>query len=157
MTQPPAGGKGDEPGGPGERTRPPGPAQTEAMLQDLAALLQADLADSTPAALQPWPDRLQASAAALCQASLRIRSVLLDERFSLLTDPSLTSEPALAAIREFNNLLEAALTALIDLTGYENPDQEYPDLTSWFEFRCPNVIYSRRTHSFRIEEPGQPP
>ncbi|CAI8796714.1 protein of unknown function [Methylocaldum szegediense] len=38
-----------------------------------------------------------------------------------------------------------ALTALIDLTAYDNPDQEYPDLETWFEFRCANVVFGRRT------------
>jgi hypothetical protein len=120
------------------------------MLRDMAAALEAGATSSPPAALQQWPDRLQASASALCLASIRIRAVLLDgDRFSQLTDPSLTSEQALVTVREFNALLETAMEALADLSGYENPDQEYPDLTSWFEFRCPNVVYGKRTITFR--------
>ena len=93
-----------------------------------------------------WPHRLNSSASLLCQISLELQTALLDERrFRLLTDQGPTSEQAAAEYRAFNRLLVTALTALIDLTAYDNPDQEYPDLGRWFEFKCPNVVYGRRT------------
>jgi|ERR1044072_4617568 hypothetical protein len=108
---------------------------------------QADAAD--PAA-EPWPDRLKASAALLSRASLALQDALRDERrFALLTNPVETSEQAVTEVRAFNHLLVTALTALIDLTAYENPEQEYPELEPWFEFKCPNVVYGRRTDTFR--------
>jgi hypothetical protein len=96
-----------------------------------------------------WPHRLKSSASLLCQTSLELQTALLDERrFRLLTDPGPTSEQAAAEYRAFNRRLVTALTALIDLTAYDNPDQEYPDLGQWFEFKCPNVVYGRRTDTF---------
>ena len=97
-----------------------------------------------------WPDRLRSSASLLCRASLELQGALLDERrFGLLTDPDRTGEQAASEIRAFNQLLVAALTSLIDLTAYDNPDQEYPELGQWFEFKCPNVVYGRRTDTLR--------
>jgi hypothetical protein len=99
---------------------------------------------------EQWPDRLRSSASLLCRASLELQAALLDERrFGLLTDPNRAGEPAAAEIRAFNQLLAAALTSLIDLTAYDNPDQEYPELGQWFEFKCPNVVYGRRTDTLR--------
>jgi hypothetical protein len=131
------------------------PAETAALLREVLTVLEASTASSPPAAAQRWPDRLRASASMLCNASLRIRAVLLDDdRFARLTDPSFSAEQVLVPVREFNMLLETALQALIDLAGYDNPDQEYPDLTSWFQFRCPNVVYGRYTDTVRIEDFG---
>ena len=107
-------------------------------------------ADAAGPASEPWPDRLQASAALLCRASLALQAALLDERrFALLTNPVETGEQAIVEVRAFNHLLVTALTALIDLTAYENPEQEYPELEPWFEFKCPNVVYGRRTDTLR--------
>ena len=108
--------------------------------------------DSRPAnpRREPWPDRLRSSASLLRRTSLQLEATLLDERrFGLLTDPEGTSEEAAAEIRAFNQLLVAALTSVIDLTAYDNPDQDYPDLGQWFEFKCPNVVYGRRTDTLR--------
>jgi hypothetical protein len=100
--------------------------------------------------IERWPDRLKTSASRLCETSLALQSALLDEhRFRALTDQGLMSEQAAAEFRAFNQLLVTALAALIDLTAYDNPDQEYPDLEQWFEFKCPNVVYGRRTDTFR--------
>jgi hypothetical protein len=97
-----------------------------------------------------WPDRLKTSAAQLCDTSRALQAALLDERrFRALTGQGDMSEEAAAEFREFNQLLVTALAALIDLTAYDNPDQEYPDLAQWFEFKCPNVVYGRRTDTFR--------
>jgi hypothetical protein len=97
-----------------------------------------------------WPDRLKTSASLLCRASLELQAALLDERrFGLLTDTDATGEQGTAEIRAFNQRLVAALTSLIDLTAYDNPEQEYPDLRQWFEFKCPNVVYGRRTDTLR--------
>jgi hypothetical protein len=94
--------------------------------------------------------RLRTSASLLCKTSLELQTVLLDERrVGLLTDPTNTGEQAAAEIRAFNQLLVTALAALIDLTAYDNPDQEYPELGQWFEFKCPNVVYGRRTDTLR--------
>jgi hypothetical protein len=100
--------------------------------------------------IERWPNRLKTSASLLCETSLALQTALLDEhRFRLLTDQGQMSEEAAAEFRAFNQLLVTALTALIDLTAYDNPDQEYPDLGQWFEFKCPNVVYGRRTDTFR--------
>ena len=73
-----------------------------------------------------WPHRLKSSASLLCQTSLELQTALLDERrFRLLTDQGPTSEQAVAEYRAFNRLLVTALTSLIDLTAYDNPDQDY--------------------------------
>ena len=97
-----------------------------------------------------WPDRLRTSAALLCDTSLALQAALRDEqRFRRLTGQGRLSDEAAAEYRAFNQLLVTALTALIDLTAYDNPDQEYPDLAQWFEFKCPNVVYGRRTDTFR--------
>ncbi len=104
--------------------------------------------DEDPASpgLEPWPDRLKASATLLRQTSLALQAVLLDDRrLGLLTDSTDSGDQAVAVLQEFDRLLVTALTALIDLTGYDNPDREYPDLAQWFEFRCPNVVYGRHT------------
>jgi hypothetical protein len=101
-------------------------------------------------ALERWPERLKTSASLLCRASQELQTALLDERrFGVLTDPNGTGQQSAAEIRAFNQLLVTALTALIDLTAYDNPDQEYPQLGQWFEFKCPNVVYGRRTDTFR--------
>jgi len=93
---------------------------------------------------------LRSSASLLCRASLELQAALLDQRrFALLTDTNSTSEQAAAEIRAFNHHLVAALTSLIDLTAYDNPDQQYPELGQWFEFTCPNVVYGRRTDTLR--------
>jgi hypothetical protein len=100
--------------------------------------------------VERWPDRLKTSASLLCKTSLALQTALLDEdRFRLLTDQGHMNDQAAAEFRAFNQLLVTALTALIDLTAYDNPDQEYPDLGQWFEFKCPNVVYGRRTDTFR--------
>ena len=100
--------------------------------------------------LERWPNRLKTSASLLRDTSLALQTALLDEhRFRLLPDQAPLSEEAAAEFRTFNQLLVTALTALIDLTAYDNPDQEYPDLEQWFEFKCPNVVYGRRTDTFR--------
>ena len=97
-----------------------------------------------------WPDRLKTSASRLCETSLALQAALLDEhRFRALTDQGPMSEQAAEEFRAFNQLLVTALAALIDLTAYDNPDQEYPDLGRWFEFKCPNVVYGRHTDTFR--------
>jgi hypothetical protein len=94
--------------------------------------------------------RLRTSASLLCRTSLELQTALLDERrVGVLTDPTRTGEQAAAEIRAFNQLLVTALAALIDLTAYDNPDQEYPELGQWFEFKCPNVVYGRRTDTLR--------
>jgi hypothetical protein len=99
---------------------------------------------------EPWPNRLKISASRLCDTSRALQSALLDEhRFRMLTDQGPMSEEAAAEFRAFNQLLVTALAALIDLTAYDNPDQEYPALEDWFEFKCPNVVYGRRTDTFR--------
>src|SRR5215208_5529524 len=93
-------------------------------------------ADTAGPASEPWPDRLKASAALLCRASSELQAALLDDRpFALLTNPADTGEQAVAEVRAFNHLLVIALTALIDLTAYDNPEQEYPELEPWFEFK----------------------
>src|ERR1044072_5035577 len=98
---------------------------------------------------EPWPDRLKTSAARLCDTSRALPTALLDERrFRALTAQGDLSEEAAAEFRAFNQLLVTALAALIDLTAYDNPDQEYPDLAQWFEFKCPNVVYGRRHYTF---------
>ena len=110
------------------------------------------IADARPADpdRERWPDRLRSSASLLCRASLELQAALLDERrFGLLTDVNGTGEQAAAEIRAFNQRLVTALTSLIDLTAYDNPDQEYPELGQWFEFICPNVVYGRRTDTLR--------
>ena len=115
-------------------------------------MTERSIRDADPAGpeLEPWPDRLKTSVSLLCRASLDLQTALLDERrFALLTDSARTSEQAVAEIRGFNHLLLTALTALIDLTAYDNPDQEYPELSQWFEFKCPNVVYGRRTDTLR--------
>ena len=100
--------------------------------------------------VERWPNRLKTSAALLSETSLALQTALLDEhRFRLLTAQGQLSEEAAAEFRAFNQLLVTALTALIDLTAYDNPDQEYPDLGQWFEFKCPNVVYGRRTDTIR--------
>ena len=100
--------------------------------------------------VEPWPNRLKTSAARLRDTSRLLETALLDEhRFRVLTGQGPLSEEAAAEFRGFNQLLITALTALIDLTAYDNPDQEYPDLEQWFEFKCPNVVYGRRTDTFR--------
>jgi hypothetical protein len=94
--------------------------------------------------------RLRNSASLLCRTSVELQAALLDERrVGLLTDPNRTGDEAAAEIHAFNQLLVTALTALIDLTAYDNPDQEYPELGQWFEFKCPNVVYGRRTDTLR--------
>jgi hypothetical protein len=148
MAERPRNGANDEVDGRWQPAGAPEPAGAS-LLRDTAAALEADAAGTPPAAVQQWPERLHASATALCLASLRIKAALLNNgNFAQLTDPTLTTEQAGVVVREFNALLETAMEALVDLTGYENPDQEYPDLTSWFEFRCPNVVYGRQTVTF---------
>lgn len=106
-----------------------------------------------PASSQPWPDRLRASADELYEAAARLRDAVGDpDGLARLTDPS-ASERAAASAREFDALLETALRALVDLAGYDNPEQDYPDLAPWFEFRCRNVVYGRHTDTIRRPEP----
>jgi hypothetical protein len=107
-------------------------------------------ADAADPEREAWPDRLKTSAALLCRTSLALQTALLDERrFAVLTDAACTNEQAVAEIRAFNQLLRTALAALIDLTAYDNPEQEYPELAQWFEFKCPNVLYGSRTDTIR--------
>ena len=109
-----------------------------------------DVRPATPNG-EPWPDRLRSSASLLSRASLELQAALADaRRFGLLTDANRTGDEAAAEIRAFNQLLVAALSSVIDLTAYDNPDQEYPDLGQWFEFRCPNVVYGRRTDTLSL-------
>jgi len=89
-----------------------------------------------------WPDRLQRSAAELRAYSEALQAALLDsESAALLTDPTATNDAAQAEVRRFTHLIQRALASLIDLTAFDNPDQESPDLTSGFLFQCGNVVY----------------
>ena len=152
----------ERPAADGDRPGRASAPETAALLQDAAAALEADAAGAPGTALLPWPDRVRASASQLCLASLRIQATLADgDRFAQLTDPSLATAQAGAIVRDFTALVDTALAALIDLTGYDNPDQDYPDLTAWFEFRCANVVYGRQTDTlptqgFRAEGPPRP-
>jgi hypothetical protein len=93
-----------------------------------------------------WPDRLKESSALLCEISNKINMAInTTSRFSLLIDSENTSADAINEVREFDNLLVSALTVLIDLTAYENSEQEYPNLELWFEFKCSNVVFGRKT------------
>lgn len=99
-----------------------------------------------PAGTDAWPERLQTSASLLCQTSMQLKAALEDpHRCALLTDSVDTGAEAAEAVSDFNRLLVTALTALIDLTAYDNPEQEYPDLKTWFEFRCANVGFGKHT------------
>ena len=112
---------------------------------------QSTLSEEPSPELQPWPDRLKASASLLKLTSSALQTAMLDEhRFRLLTNPTDTGEQAVIELREFNRLLVTALTALIDLTGYDNPDREYPNLAQWFDFTCPNVNYGRHTEAYYV-------
>lgn len=97
----------------------------------------------------PWPDRLKVSATSLCQLSRQLQDAINDERrFAILTDLAPSEGPdkeTMAEYTEFGRLLREALTALIDLSAYNNPEQEYPDLTKWFKFECPNASYGMNT------------
>jgi hypothetical protein len=96
--------------------------------------------------MEQLPERLKTSASLLCQTSILLQTAIYDEhRFALLTDPANTNKEAVEEVRNFDRLLVTALTALIDLTAYDNPEQEYPDLKTWFEFRCANVGFGKRT------------
>lgn len=112
--------------------------------------------------LEQWRTRLKRSASVLHQVSFKLQETVSDERrFSLLTDLSTFYPPpkkdknkeSAEEKNEFHRLLEEALTALIDLTSYNNPEQEYPDLTTSFQFECPNVIFGKHTDRFRIPPP----
>jgi hypothetical protein len=93
-----------------------------------------------------WPERLKVSAAALASAAQALNEALADRsRFDALTAPSDVSDHAAAQVREFHRLIRVALAALVDLSAHDNPDQEFPDLTTWFEFKCPNVVYGQHT------------
>lgn len=101
---------------------------------------------SVPEFGDEWPERLKASAAALSSAAQALKDALADrQRFDLLTAPSDASGEATAEVREFHRLLRVALAALVDLSAHDNPDQEFPDLSTWFEFKCPNVVYGQHT------------
>src|SRR6478609_575493 len=99
--------------------------------------------------LQQWRNRLKTSASLLCKASSQLHEAITDERrFAILTDIAPSDgrdKEMLAEYMEFDRLLQEALTALVDLSAYNNPEQEYPDLGKWFEFKCPNVFWGRGT------------
>jgi hypothetical protein len=104
--------------------------------------------------IDQWPERLKASAALLHQTSIQLQAAVNDQhRFALLTAPTHTDSEAMEEVRNFKRLLVTALTALIDLTAYDNPEQEYPELEPWFEFTCSNVCYGRRI----VIIPDRPP
>lgn len=110
--------------------------------------------EPVPAGIDQWPERLKASAALLCQTSIQLQAAVDDKhRFALLNNPDSANSEKVEEVRNFNRLLVTALTALIDLTAYDNPEQEYPDLEIWFRFECPNVIYGRHT----VIIPDRPP
>ena len=103
----------------------------------------------------PWPDRLKASAASLCQLSCQLQEAINDERrFAILTNPISTNNEAVTEVRKFDRLLREALAALIDLTGYDNPEREFPDLKPWFKFEGPNVVFGE--NEFIIHIPPKP-
>lgn len=99
--------------------------------------------------LQQWHARLRASASLLCKVSAQLQEAITDERrFAILTDTTPSdgrNREILEEYTEFDRLLKEALAALVDLGAYNNPEQEYPDLTKWFEFSCPNVFWGRHT------------
>ncbi len=115
-----------------------------------------DVNDPWSVHLNQWRARLKMSASLLCQVSLKLQEAVNDERrFALLTDLTTFDDQAIGAEhQEFKRLLEEALTALIDLTAYNNPDREYPDLKMGFGFECANVTFGKIIDIFRI--PPQP-
>lgn len=99
--------------------------------------------------LQQWRDRLKTSASSLCQLSHQLQEAITDERrFAILTDIAPSdgrNREILEEYTEFDRLLKEALAALVDLGAYDNPEQEYPNLTKGFEFKCQNVFWGRHT------------
>lgn len=101
--------------------------------------------------LKEWHARLRNSAALLAQNSLKIQEILNDEhRFAMLTElehpknlEDSYNKAVDAEMMAFDRLLVESLTALIDLTGHDNPDREYPDLKNDFKFECSNVNYGK--------------
>lgn len=107
--------------------------------------------DTTGDPKDGWPQRLKTSARALAIASQSLNEALGDDcRFHLLTASSDVSPEAAAEVREFHRLIRVALAALIDLSAHDNPEQEFPDLAQWFEFKCPNVVYGQHTDAIRL-------
>jgi len=89
-----------------------------------------------------WPARLRSSADLLCSASQSMKEMLLDERrFSLLIDDTKSNVEFKEVSQEYRRLLSTALSALTDLTGYDNPERPFPDLSEWYRFECPNVTF----------------
>lgn len=88
--------------------------------------------------IDQWPERLKASAALLHQTSIQLQAAVNDKhRFALLNNPDSTNSEAVEEVRNFKRLLVTTLTALIDLTAYDNPEQEYPDLESGLALSAP--------------------
>ena len=95
--------------------------------------------------MNEWPERLLDSAATLRRAAAELEAALRDQRrFALLTDNRAATTEAAAVVGDFTRSLERALAAVVDLTAYDNPDRDYPDLT-WYEFRCPNAVVGKHT------------
>ena len=113
-----------------------------------------------------WRARLKMSAASLAKTSLKLKEIIDDERrFALLTDltsfhketrtPGITEE-TIAEIdeetQEFSRVLEEALTSLVDLYSYNNPEREYPNLKSGYEFNCSNLGIGKIVDIFYIKD-----
>jgi hypothetical protein len=129
-----------------------------ARLLDIVGRLETRMPQQQSPAAQEWPDRLRASASTLIRTSHNLEAILWDDgRFAVLTDSTETPQAATETLREFNRLLVDVLTALIDLTAFDNPEQEYPDLGGGFAFRCSNVVYGQHVDTIVTLPPDERP
>jgi hypothetical protein len=137
---------------------PPDAKELVARLLDIVGRLETRMPQQQSPAAQEWPDRLRASASTLIRTSHNLEAILRDDgRFAVLTDSTETPQAATETLREFNRLLVDALTALIDLTAFDNPEQEYPDLSGGFAFRCSNVVYGQHVDTIVTLPPDERP
>jgi hypothetical protein len=129
---------------------PPDAKELVARLLGIVGRLETRIPQQQSPAAQEWPDRLRASASTLIRTSHNLEAILRDDgRFD--RNPQAATE----TLREFNRLLVDALTALTDLTAFDNPEQEYPDLSGGFAFRCSNVVYGQHVDTIVTLPPDE--